>query len=166
METQPQSLRPEILSPDVLDALAYALHHGPFNSAHVHRDATLEDLTQGNGRVLSSFAEPDPDQHLHYHDPDWAIVHYQDAPGDQGRGYKLLTQAGYQVSVVRTKNYHQSPPTPREPEPEPLLCPACDGSGGFDEDGGAVSCDLCYHSGQVRPETAQAFIQDQAGRDT
>ena len=51
-DPEARSLRPGIINQDVMDALAHALQCSAFTSAEVHREAGLEDLLHGNGRVV------------------------------------------------------------------------------------------------------------------
>ena len=50
-----RSIRPGIISQDVMDALAHALKCSALTSAEVHREAGLEDLLHGNGQVTGHF---------------------------------------------------------------------------------------------------------------
>lgn len=90
-DPEAKSLRTELLNQDVMDTLAYALRHGAFTSAEVHRDATVEDLVHGNNRVNGHLGSSDLD---HYYpkskDPDWAVIFDNDCPGDPRRGRDLL----------------------------------------------------------------------------
>ena len=90
------SLRTELLSPDVMDALAHSLKYGPFTSAEVHRDATIDDLAHGNERVVGHLGSSNLEHYYPRHrDPDWAVIFDTDCPGDPERGRDLLEQAGY-----------------------------------------------------------------------
>ena len=78
-----------------MDALAHSLKHGPFTSAEVHRDATLDDLAHGNQRVVGHFGSSNLEHYYPRHmDPDWAVVFDNECPGDPERGRALLEQAG------------------------------------------------------------------------
>ena len=90
-----KSLRAEILEKDVGDALAYAITHGPFTSVEVRRDAALEDLAQGNGKVVGHRGASSPEYYKRWDNPEWAVIFDTDCPFDPRRGRELLKNAGY-----------------------------------------------------------------------
>ena len=90
-DPEAKSLRPSIISQDVMDALAHALKLGAFTSAEVQREAELEDILHGNGRVVGHFGSSSLRYYTHHDDPDWAVLFDSDCPGDPERGEQLLT---------------------------------------------------------------------------
>ena len=93
-DPQARSQRMELLSQDILDALAYAIRFGAFTSAEVHRDATLEDLAHGNGKVRGHLGSTSSRYYTHWDDPEWAVVFDNDCPHNAERGRMLLQEAG------------------------------------------------------------------------
>ena len=81
------SIRPELLSDEMHDALAYALTlGGGYTSAEVRKDATLVDVLHGNGRLVGHAGSTSPCYYKHYDDDDWAIIYHSDLKGDPERG--------------------------------------------------------------------------------
>ena len=89
-DPEAQSVRPGIISQDVMDALAHALECSAFTSAEVHREAGLEDILHGNGQVVGHFGSSSLRYYTHHDNPDWAVVFDSDCPGDPERGERLL----------------------------------------------------------------------------
>ena len=84
------SLRTGIVNEDVMDALAYALAAEAFTSAEIHREAGLEDLLNGNGRVVCHLGSSSLRYYTHHDDPNWAVIFDSDCTGDPERGERLL----------------------------------------------------------------------------
>ena len=89
-DPEAKSLRCNIIDRDVMDAVAYALELGTFTSAEVHHDAGLEDLLQGNGRVVGHLGSSSPKYYQHHDDPEWAVIFDTDCPGDAERGRIII----------------------------------------------------------------------------
>ena len=89
-ERAEQSLRTDLLHPDMIDALAHVLRYGPFTSVEVRRDAGPRDLLEGNGSCISHRDSTSASSYLHRNDPDWAVVFDTDCPGDAQRGRIIL----------------------------------------------------------------------------
>ena len=89
-DPEAMSIRPGIISQDVMDALAHALECSAFTSAEVHREAGLEDILHGNGQVVGHFGSSSLRYYTHHDDPDWAVVFDSNCPGDPKRGERLL----------------------------------------------------------------------------
>ena len=85
-----RSVRADLIGQDLLDALAYALNAGAYTSAEIHREATLDDLAHGNGRLAAHAGSTSPCYYRHTDDPDWAIIFNTDCPGDPVRGHDLV----------------------------------------------------------------------------
>ena len=85
-----RSIRPGIISQDVMDALAHALKCSAYTSAEIHREAGLEDLLNGNGRVVCHLGSSSLRYYTHHDDPNWAVIFDSDCTGDPERGERLL----------------------------------------------------------------------------
>ena len=91
-----RSLRAGMIGKDAGDALAHAIREGgECTSAEVHRDASVDDIAHGNGKVVGHNGSSSPRYYKHWDDPDWAVIFNTDCPYDPLRGRELLERAGY-----------------------------------------------------------------------
>ena len=90
-----RSQRAGIIGKDTGDALAYAITHGQYTSAEVHRDASVDDVAHGNGRVVGHMGSSSSRYYKHWNDQDWAVIFDTDCPHDPLRGREILEQAGH-----------------------------------------------------------------------
>lgn len=85
-----KNLKAEIIDQGMKNSMTHALRFGPFTSAEIHRNATLQDLLHSNDRTVRQFGPSSPEYYPHRDDPDWAMIFDNDLEADGKRGRMML----------------------------------------------------------------------------